>query len=142
MRSARSREPLTRDGVVIPADGADVWLFSYGTLRQREVQLAIFGRELDGQPDVLPGYAVSTLRITDPGVIAISGSTSHTMARATGNPLDELPGTVFRITAAELTAADAYEVADVKRATVRLRSGIDAFIYIDAQSSFSGSGAS
>jgi hypothetical protein len=113
-------------------DEAQVWLFSYGTLRQRNVQLAIFGRELDGRPDVLPGYAVSPLEIKDPGVIATSGTAHHTIARETGDPLDEVPGIVFRITRAELARADAYEVADCKRLIVRLGSGIDAFVYVDA----------
>jgi hypothetical protein len=112
--------------------GTEVWLFSYGTLRQREVQLAIFGRALDGRADVLPGYAVSPLRITDPGVIATSGTAHHTIARETGDPRDEVPGVVFRITLAELAGADAYEVADCKRVTVRLGSGVDAFVYVNA----------
>ena len=54
--------------------------------------------------------------------------------RETGDPLDDVPGIVFRITPAELAAADAYEVADCKRVTVRLGSGIDAFVYVDARS--------
>ena len=58
-----------------PVDG-EVWLFSYGTLRLRNVQLALFGRELEGQADALPGYSVSPLEITDPEVIATSGSAS------------------------------------------------------------------
>lgn len=110
----------------------EVWLFSYGTLRP-EVQLALFGRLLDGQPDVLPGYAVSPLEITDPDVIATSGTAQHTIARKTGHPLDELRGMVFRITPAEIAAADAYEVAECKRVTVRLGSGIDAFVYVDGR---------
>ena len=113
--------------------GAEVLLFSYGTLRQLEVQQAIFGRALDGRTDVLPGYAVVPLHITDAGVIATSGTSHHTIAHETGDPRDELPGMVFRITPAELAAADAYEVADCKRVTVRLASGIDAFVYVDAR---------
>jgi gamma-glutamylcyclotransferase (GGCT)/AIG2-like uncharacterized protein YtfP len=114
-------------------DPAGVWLFSYGTLRQRDVQLAIFGRTLEGQADVLRGYAVSPLQITDPGVIATSGTARHTIVHESGNPLDEVHGMVFRITQAELAAADAYEVADCKRVSVRLRSEIEAFVYVDAR---------
>jgi len=43
-----------------------------------------------------------------------------------------VPGIVFRITQAELAAADAYEVADCRRVTARLASGIDAFVYVNA----------
>ena len=34
-----------------------VTLFSYGTLQDKKVQIANFGRELVGREDVLPGYA-------------------------------------------------------------------------------------
>ena len=112
---------------------AEVWLFSYGTLRQREVQRALFGRELDGMADVLPGYAVSPLEITDPGVIATSGTAHHTIVHETGDARDTVPGVVYKITGAELAAADAYEVADCRRVAVRLGSGLDAFVYVDAR---------
>ena len=109
----------------------EVWLFSYGTLQKSEVQLALFGRELDGRPDVLTGYAVSPLLITDPSVIATSGTAQHTIARQTGDARDEVPGTVLRIGLADLRAADAYEV-DCQRVAVRLRSGTEAFMYVIA----------
>jgi hypothetical protein len=64
----------------------DVWLFSYGTLQQDDVQLATFGRRLEGRADALPGYATSLFAITDSGVIATSGKTHHLMARPSGNP--------------------------------------------------------
>jgi hypothetical protein len=111
----------------------DVWLFSYGTLRQLDVQLALFGRALDGRPDVLPGYALSPLLITDPDVIAKSGTADHTVVHATGTPAEYVSGIVYQITRAELDAADAYEVADCKRVAVRLDSGLDAFAYVDAR---------
>jgi hypothetical protein len=110
----------------------EIWLFAYGTLQLRRVQLAIFGRELDGRADVLPGYAVSPLLITDPNVIATSGTAHHTVVHETGDPHDVVPGTLFRITQTELAAADAYEVDDCKRVIVRLGSGIDAFVYVNA----------
>jgi len=121
------------DSATNQSHAAEVWLFAYGTLRQREVQVALFGRTLDGQADILPGYALLPLQITDPGVIATSGTAHHTVARETGNPLNQVPGTLFRITQAELAAADAYEVTDCKRVTVRLESKIDAFVYVDAR---------
>ena len=111
---------------------ADVWLFSYGTLQQEDVQLATFGRLLEGRADALPGYATVPLEITDPDVIATSGKKFHTMARPSGNPADEVSGAVFRITPAELAAADTYEVSDYKRISVRLKSGLEAFVYVGA----------
>lgn len=44
-------------------------------------------------------------------------------------PCDLVPGQVLRLTAADLTAADAYEVDDYTRVKVRLASGTDAWVY-------------
>jgi Gamma-glutamyl cyclotransferase, AIG2-like len=111
---------------------ADVWLFSYGTLQQESVQLATFGRLLEGRVDALPGYATQPLEITDADVIATSGKTHHLIALPTDNPVDEVAGVVFCITTAELAAADTYEVSDYKRVAVRLKSGLEAFVYVGA----------
>jgi hypothetical protein len=56
----------------------------------------------------------------------------HPMVVVTGNPDDEVPGTLFLITEAELAAADAYEVSDYKRIEVRLKSGKSAWVYVKA----------
>jgi len=111
---------------------ADVWLFSYGTLQQEDVQLATFGRRLEGRADALPGYATSLLEIRDAEVVKTSGKTHHLIALPSGRAEDEVPGVVLRITAAELAAADTYEVSDYKRVAVRLKSGLEAFVYVGA----------
>lgn len=113
---------------------ADRWLFSYGTLRQPSVQLANFGRLLEGREDALEGYALSMIEITDPQVIAVSGSTRHPLVRRTGRPQDRVEGVVFRVTAAEIEAADAYEVADYVRVTAILASGLEAEVYVNRPS--------
>ncbi|MEA3081679.1 MAG: hypothetical protein QOD54_1347 [Sphingomonadales bacterium] len=109
-----------------------VSLFSYGTLQQREVQLATYGRELSGAPDVLAGYRLTPLAISDPRVVSLSGKAVHSIARATGDPNDRIPGMLFEISEAELAAADAYEVALYSRTQVRLESGRSAFVYVGA----------
>jgi gamma-glutamylcyclotransferase (GGCT)/AIG2-like uncharacterized protein YtfP len=117
------------DGIM---DDATVSLFSYGTLRRAEVQLASFGRLLAGRPDTLRGYKSVMLEITDPDVVATSGMKFHPIVVETGNPADEVAGTLFAITAAELAAADAYEVSDYKRIEVVLKSGTSAWVYVKA----------
>lgn len=112
------------------ASEAPVLLFSYGTLRQEEVQRATFGRLLEGRPDALGGFALAPLPIDDPEVVRISGAAVHTVARPTGDPADLIPGLVFSITPAELAAADRYEVGGVTRLFVRLVSGDEAFVYV------------
>jgi gamma-glutamylcyclotransferase (GGCT)/AIG2-like uncharacterized protein YtfP len=109
-----------------------VLLFSYGTLQQDDVQLASFGRLLDGQDDAMPGYRQFLLEITDPEVIKTSGKRFHPIVEPSNDPADEVKGRVFRITDAELKAADEYEVADYKRVRVTLRSGNEAWVYVRA----------
>lgn len=109
-----------------------VLLFSYGTLQQPDVQLANFGRELGGTRDALPGYTVGYVEITDPNVIAISGSARHPIVAPSTSPDDAVEGTVFAISPAELAAADDYEVDDYARVLLRLRSGLDAWVYLAA----------
>lgn len=111
--------------------GADVWLFSYGTLRQAEVQQATFGRLLEGQADSLPGYRLDWITITDPEVIATSGASRHPILRASDG--DQVSGAALRITPAELAQADAYEVDSYRRVAVRLGSGREAFVYVAAE---------
>jgi gamma-glutamylcyclotransferase (GGCT)/AIG2-like uncharacterized protein YtfP len=113
-------------------DDAAVPLFSYGTLRQANVQMASFGRLLAGSPDALPRYASAMIEITDPQVVAASGARFHPMVVETGDPADEVPGTLLLITAAELAAADAYEVSAYKRIEVVLKSGKSAWVYVKA----------
>lgn len=113
-------------------DVRTIHLFSYGTLQQEDVQIASFGRLLNGADDALPGYRQSMVEITDPEVVRTSGKRFHPILAPSEDPADEIPGKVFAITAAELGAADAYEVSDYKRIEVRLKSGIDAWVYVKA----------
>ncbi|MFB2596377.1 gamma-glutamylcyclotransferase family protein [Herbiconiux sp. P17] len=129
------------------ADG--VLLFSYGTLRQPEVQLATFGRLLTGHEATVLGYRLDWLTITDPAVIATSGSDRHPLLvrdtetdrgsdtdteteTETDGTAEPVSGTVFEITADELLAADAYEVDDYTRVLVPLDSGEQAWVYVFA----------
>ena len=106
----------------------DILLFSYGTLQDRAVQLANFGRLLLGRPDTLPGYILLPITINDPAVVALSGKSQHMIARRT-DAAGEVTGMVFEITAQELAAADRYEVAEYTRVEVTLKSGVRAWVY-------------
>ena len=108
-------------------------LFSYGTLQQKNVQLANFGRELSGSKDTLQGYIVGEVEITDERVLRESGKAFHPILRLSGNTADEVPGTVFELTDAELTQADDYEVDAYQRVSARLKSGTECWIYAAAQ---------
>lgn len=108
-------------------------LFSYGTLQLPAVQLATFGRRLDGHADRLPGYRLEQLAIRDAAVVATSGKTHHPIVSPSDTAGDGVEGAVFAITPAELAHADAYEVDDYRRDRVTLASGLQAWAYVDAR---------
>lgn len=111
---------------------AEVLLFSYGTLQDPAVQMANFGRRLEGAADVLTGFSIGEIEISDPEVIAESGLTHHLILHPTDDPADVVPGVVFRITEQELAAADRYEAEDYRRVLAPLTSGLEAWVYIAA----------
>lgn len=116
------------------SEGCSESLFSYGTLQLEAVQLATFGRRLEGGNDTLGGFELLALEIEDPAVVAVSGKAQHTMASFTGRASDVVSGVVFAVTPEELRHADTYEVPAVTRVAVVLQSGARAWAYVDARS--------
>ena len=109
-------------------------LFSYGMLQQVEVQMATFGRQLQGDHDVLVGYEPSRVLITDPHVIATTRQTQYANVRFTGRRDSRVSGVVFEISEAELASADQFEAdAAYTRISVTLASGREAWVYLHAE---------
>ena len=106
-------------------------LFSYGTLRDGAVQLDTFGRRLEGRPDALAGYRLEMIRVEEQSFVDVSGAAHHRNLRFTGAASDIVEGTVFAMTAGELERADAYEPAGYERVRARLRSGLDAWVFVN-----------
>ncbi len=105
-------------------------LFSYGTLQQENVQIASFGRLLDGNAGAIAGYKLKDLEIADFDVISKSGKAVHKIMVYTGDASDEVNGTVFDLSDEELGVADNYEVEEYSRILVTLVSGIKAYAYV------------
>ena len=106
-------------------------LFSYGTLRTEAVQLSIFGRRLEGGPDALAGYRLITIEVQDQSFVAHSGALQRNL-QYTGNPDDVVEGFVFTVTEKEVERSDAYEPAEYRRVQVRLKSGLNAWVYLSS----------
>lgn len=109
-------------------------LFAYGTLQTETVQVSLFGRRLNGRADALVGYSLRMIRIDDEDFVASSGTANHRNLEFTGDPADFVEGTVFTITQSELEQADAYEPDGYKRVPVQLRSGVNAWVYLQQTS--------
>lgn len=106
-------------------------LFSYGTLQLASVQLSQFGRLLEGQDEVLHSYKQIEITIRDPDVLEASGIEVH-LALVPDADAPPIPGKVFRLTAAELAAADVYESENYARVAAELASGATAWVYVKA----------
>jgi len=114
-------------------------LFSYGTLQSEAVQLATFGRRLEGKPDCLLGYRVTLIPISNHNLMATNGGTHHRNIEFTGIATDVVEGSVFAVTKKELEQTDAYErIADYKRVRVQLVSGDSAWVYLSASTQIPG----
>jgi len=115
-------------------------LFSYGSLQQQDVQLATFGRRLEGVRDELVGYAPSLVAIDDPDVAARLGKTHHANVTFTGSDRSRVPGMAFEITEAELASVDGYEAPfGYARVSAALASGRQAWVYRSARDAPGGS---
>ena len=106
-------------------------LFTYGTLQREEVQLATFGRKLEGSGDALPGYRLVLIRIEDQDFVVKSGTEIHRNVQFTGSASDFVEGIVFRVTKNELEHSDAYEPVGYERVLVQLKSGLKAWVYLN-----------
>lgn len=106
-------------------------LFSYGTLQNDDVQLATFGRKLDGDKDLLPGYEPSLVKIADPALATRLHKTHHDNITATGDDWSTVQGTALEVSDDELVKADSYEAEfHYRRVEVTLSSGKQAWVYL------------
>lgn len=78
---------------------------------------------------MLPGYQVGQVLIDDVHVLQTSGKAYHPILIYTGNANDQVAGTVFDISEAELLQADGYEVDAYQRVAAKVLSGKTVWIY-------------
>src|SRR5258706_7722517 len=90
-------------------------LFSYGTLQSADVQLATFGRLLDGAPDELVGFRQEAHEVADAKFLAKGGNPWQVIVVRSGNAADRVRGSAYMLTEAELAAADTYEPSGYRR---------------------------
>ncbi len=94
-------------------------LFTYGTLQEKEVQLAVFSRLLTGVDDILEQYKIAVQKVAN----------RYPTLEYTGTNQNKLTGKVYTISPEELDQADRYEGEAYKRIEVTLVSGNKAWVY-------------
>jgi gamma-glutamylcyclotransferase (GGCT)/AIG2-like uncharacterized protein YtfP len=106
------------------------FLFSYGTLQEEPVQLKLYGRILKGTKDVLEGFVFDWIIINDETFLATGAEQRQRTLISTGNKNDKVKGIAFHVSNKELKQTDIYEPANYKRKKVKLRSGLEAWVYM------------
>ncbi|MEK7227704.1 MAG: gamma-glutamylcyclotransferase family protein [Patescibacteria group bacterium] len=94
-------------------------LFTYGSLRSKEVQKKLFGRELVGKPDALHNFSVS--------LIEISGIKYPIAEPKIGG---RISGIVYQLSEDEFRRTDVYEGEKYERTKLKLESGDESWVYI------------
>lgn len=105
------------------------YLFAYGTLRHPDVQLATFGRVLDGDDDAVVGYVLSNA-IGDQSVTTNWSSRGPAVLEPSAVGGASVLGMVFAVDIQDLVAADVYQVEEYRRIEVVLQSGRRAWAYV------------
>ncbi|GGD47688.1 DUF4286 family protein [Muriicola marianensis] len=103
-----------------PIKSATAYLFTYGTLQEKDVQKMIFSRTLNGKRDSLSAHRISEEMV---------GGLYPTIRRSE-NPNDKVEGLVYVISEEELTLVDAYEGEAYERMNITLESGVKAWVYL------------
>lgn len=107
------------------------YLFSYGTLQRDDVQLQLFGRLVRGVKDILNGYKIASIEITDESFLATGADKfQKTLIQSKD---DFIEGTVLEITNEELLIVDKYEPVNYQRVKVNLNSNKVAWIYVASE---------
>lgn len=106
------------------------YLFSYGTLQQQAVQIKLFGRIITGTEDILTGYIIQRIEISDPAFLARGENNIQHTLMTTFNESDKINGTILEFTKEELSLVDQYEPSNYFRHKVVLASGKEAWVYI------------
>ncbi|KFF04250.1 gamma-glutamylcyclotransferase family protein [Flavobacterium reichenbachii] len=101
-------------------------LFSYGTLRSKEVQMRLFNKILTGKQDQLLGHKLKSLQIEEE-----FGMADYVVVVPSDDLSDTIHGVVFTISNTDLAKVDVFESNSYKRVRVVLKSGIEAWIYME-----------
>jgi hypothetical protein len=107
-----------------------ITLFAYGSLLLPEVQRWLFGRDIPGAADALPGARTDWVDDIDPDLLRLTGQRGYPALHWTDAPDAVVHGQRLALTVTELRAADAYEGTGYVRRMACLQSGRRAWVYV------------
>ena len=99
------------------------YLFTYGTLQNSKMQLALFKRLLKGQPDQLKGFKQESI---------ILGNNRYPILIKSNDPKNTITGICYALNEKEIKICDEYEGSSYQKIKVTLESKKEAWVYIEA----------
>ncbi|MFD5124107.1 gamma-glutamylcyclotransferase family protein [Streptomyces sp. NPDC058385] len=126
-----SEKPFVQDSGAVNQRPGRVAMFAYGALQSPSVQAILFGRELQGTQDCVPGLVLTVIELADPELVMASGSSRHPMAVLGATPSASICGTLYWLSAEDLDLLDQRSDARLHRVAMRLKSGGAAWVYVD-----------
>jgi len=108
------------DEYFVQRSSATHYVFTYGTLQEKDVQLGVFSRPLIGFEDELHSFRIAKEKVAG----------QYPTIEFTKNQDDRIKGKVYTLTPTELNKADRYEGQAYKRQEIELISGKKAWVYL------------
>ena len=99
------------------------YLFTYGTLQDPQVQVYVFGRTLEGQPEELPYFKWYKN--------AVYGR--YPLVKPSNQKEDMVKGMAYKVSEQDLERCDVYETSAYTRKRFTLKSGIEAWVYVSQE---------
>lgn len=91
--------------------------------------MKLFGRKLNGSTDILQGFKIETIEITEQAFLS-KGEEKYQGTLVPSNNNDQVQGTLLELTNEELLLIDKYEPGNYKRIKMPLQSGKKAWVFI------------
>ena len=101
------------------------YVFSYGTLQNKTIQLELYGTLLQGQPDILKGFKLNSIMLKN----NLGENKMYPIIEYTGNPNETIKGFVFKMSHTQLSATDIYEGPSYKRISTITELGRTCWVY-------------
>ncbi|WP_435220540.1 gamma-glutamylcyclotransferase family protein [Streptomyces sp. Tue6028] len=126
-----SGKPFVQDAGAVNQRPGRVAVFAYGALQSPSVQTILFGRELQGVQDSVPGLVLTVIELADPELVMASGTSRHPMAVLGATSGASIRGTLYWLSAEDLDLLDQRSDARLHRVAMELKSGSAAWVYVD-----------
>lgn len=122
---------VVQDAGAVTQRPGRIAVFAYGVLQSPSVQKTLFGKELQGVQDSVPGLVLTVIELADAELVMASGTSRHPMAVLGATSGASIRGTLYWLSAEDLDLLDQRSDSRLHRVAMELKSGGVAWVYVD-----------